>query len=161
MKLLVAAIFPDQNIARAEDGASCHSSSYSDNHTCLNTLVGDNSYWQTNGEGPGAWIKVSFPRANVAQIGLLSGCDFSRKIKSLLAVIETLDFQVFWGRLCILNRIFAVQETIYAIGYTYWHTSKNMGKYGLLFAIRKYVCIILCYIFPPRTIPGDIFRYCH
>ncbi len=90
-------IFLDDNIALVQDGATCDSSSYSDNHTCLNTLLGDNSYWQTDGEGPGAWIKVSFPRADVARVGLLSGCDSSGKIKTLLAGIKTLDsdFEVF------------------------------------------------------------------
>ncbi len=89
--------FLDDNIALVEDGATCDSSSYSDNHTCLNTLLGDNSYWETDGEGPGAWIKVSFPRVDVAGVGLLSGCDSSGKIKTLIAGINSLDsdFEVF------------------------------------------------------------------
>ena len=87
----------DDNIALVEDGATCDSSSHSDTNTCLDTLVEDDSYWQTDGEGPGAWIKVSFPRANIAGVSLLSGCDSSGKIKTLLGRIKTLDldFEVF------------------------------------------------------------------
>ncbi len=47
------------------------------------------SHWQTDGEGPGAWIKVSFPRANVRRLGILSGCGTSTKIRTITVDMDS------------------------------------------------------------------------
>ncbi len=76
----------DYNVARAASGATCDESSHvNPDHTCLNALLDDDSQWQTDGEGAGAWIKVSFPRANVHVLGVTSVCDGSHRVKALTA----------------------------------------------------------------------------
>ncbi len=66
------------------DGATCEESSYSDpDHTCRAALVENANDWETDGEGPGAWIKVSFPMADVLRLAILSGCSNSPKIRRI------------------------------------------------------------------------------
>ncbi len=80
----------EYNVARAVDGATCEESSYSDSdHTCLATLLGNDSYWQTEGEGLGAWIKISFPAANVGRLGIFSGCGTSSKARRITVDMDS------------------------------------------------------------------------
>ncbi len=71
-------------MASATEGATCDASSSSgQDRTCLAALLRGEGHWETDEEGPGAWIKVSFPRANVARIGLRPVCNDSTRIKTL------------------------------------------------------------------------------
>ena len=80
---------PDYNVAAAISGATCDESSHSDpDHTCLNALLDDDSYWQTDEEGFGAWIKVSFPRANVQKLGFVSGCNIMERPERLSVSLD-------------------------------------------------------------------------
>ncbi len=79
-------------MAGAVSGATCDERSYSDSgHTCVNALLGDDSYWQTAGAGPGAWIKVSFPRANVRKLGFITGCSSMERIKTLSVYLDDVE----------------------------------------------------------------------
>ena len=90
------ALFPDYNVARITGGATCDESSYSDpDHTCVNALLEDERHWETNGEGPGAWIKVSFPRTNTQLLGLKSVCDESVMVKTLTVDIDSTGSDLF------------------------------------------------------------------
>ncbi len=80
----------DYSVARAVDGATCEESSYSDpEHTCQAVLLDNDSHWETDGEGYGAWIKVSFPRANVGRLGIRSGCGNWSNIMSFTVKIHS------------------------------------------------------------------------
>ncbi len=77
-------------MARVVSGATCDESSQSDQaHTCLSTLLNDGSHWEADGEGQGAWIKVSFPRANVRALGVKSACSGSDRVKTLTADMDS------------------------------------------------------------------------
>ncbi len=72
------------------DGATCQESSYSDlDHTCQAALLENVSHWETDGEGPGAWIKVSFPEAKIRRLGIWSGCGALNKIKTLAVDVDS------------------------------------------------------------------------
>ena len=64
-------------------------------HTCQAALVENGGHWQADGEGPGAWIKVSFPPANVARLGILSGCDTWNKIRTLAVDMDSIGEHLF------------------------------------------------------------------
>ncbi len=82
-------------MASAISGATCDESSHSDpGHTCMNALLDDDSYWQTDGEGPGARIKVSFPRANVRKLGFIPGCNGTQRIKGLSIYLDDAEDQL-------------------------------------------------------------------
>lgn len=113
----------DHNVAVAEGGATCDSSSWTPPaFTCLNTLLDNASYWRAAGEGPGAWMKVSFPRANVGRIGIASGCDIFMKIKSLAASFsssgnETFDFEVIHRQINLVNLRATQSHRIHQLAY--------------------------------------------
>ncbi len=86
----------DYNVARAVDGATCEASSYSDpDHTCRDALLDNGSHWQADGEGHGAWIKVSFPRANVGRLGIQSGCGTLSKIRTITIDMDSTGDDLF------------------------------------------------------------------
>ncbi len=87
---ITCCLHSDYNVARAVGGATCEASSYSDSdHTCREALLGNDSHWETDGEGSGAWIKVSFPRANVGRLGILSGCGTLSKIRTITVDMDS------------------------------------------------------------------------
>ncbi len=78
------------------EGATCEESSRSDpDHTCQAALLENGRHWETDGEGPGAWIKVSFPRANIGRLGILSGCGTSSKIRKLAVDMDSTGDDLF------------------------------------------------------------------
>ena len=86
----------EYNVARAVSGATCEASSYSDpDHTCREALLGNVGHWQADGEGSGAWMKVSFPRANVGRLGILSGCGTSTKIRTITVDMDSTGEDLF------------------------------------------------------------------
>ncbi len=86
----------DYNVASAVDGATCQESSHSDpDHTCRAALLENGSHWQTDGEGSGAWIKVSFPRANIGRLGILSGCGTLSKIRTITVDVDSTGDDLF------------------------------------------------------------------
>ncbi len=89
-------LISDYNVARVVSGATCEASSHTDpDHTCRESLLGNGSHWQTNEEGSGAWIKVSFPRANVGGLRLLSGCGTSAKIRTISIDMDSTGEDLF------------------------------------------------------------------
>ncbi len=80
----------DYNVARGIGGATCDESSHSGpEHTCLNALLDDDSYWETDEEGPGAWVKVSFPPANVHALSVKSVCNVSGRVSALTVDVDS------------------------------------------------------------------------
>ena len=76
-------------MATAVSGATCDESSYSDpDRTCLAALD-DGNRWQADGEGPGAWIKVSFLRCNVQALGIKSVCSGPHRVKTLTVDLDS------------------------------------------------------------------------
>ncbi len=72
------------------EGATCEAISYSDpDHTCQAALLENGSHWETDGDRQGAWIKVSFPRAVVGRLGVLSGCGTLNKIQTLVVDMDS------------------------------------------------------------------------
>lgn len=99
-------------MASAAGGATCEAGSHSDSdHTCLKALLDDGGHWQTDGEGHGTWIKVSFPRANIGRLGLKSVCNDSARIKRMSVDIGStgeIDFEVSFTYLFLCKSILLV-----------------------------------------------------